>query len=194
MKILKQNSGFSLMEVMIAASLLGVVSLGVMQIIQTQTTGLKRMEVKSTEIEFINKVTMGIKTTDACRYTFVPDGTPSVSIGDEITEIKNNNNDPIYVIGGVYDAKTITINKMTLLDPDATTKVNGQGTAQLVINYTRKKIGASANPQTFEKKIAIIVRLDINGYVEECFTDKVGSIEGASKQVCEQYRKGVLTH
>lgn len=84
--ILKASQGFSLAEVMVAAGLMGVLSLGVAQIMQNQQKTLVYAETKGEELEIFNRIRILLLDKAACENTF-----KGVPLGTEIDDIKNSN-------------------------------------------------------------------------------------------------------
>ena len=69
--LLKNSHGFSLAEVMVAAGLLGVISLGVMQLMSNMTRGQKEFEQNAEMRGIIDRIAVGLQDSNTCNYSLV---------------------------------------------------------------------------------------------------------------------------
>ncbi|OUR93616.1 hypothetical protein A9Q84_19295 [Halobacteriovorax marinus] len=70
-KNLLNSSGFSLAEVMVAAAMVGVVSLGVMQLMTNMTKGQKEFEQNAEIRGIMNRISLGLQDSNTCNYSLV---------------------------------------------------------------------------------------------------------------------------
>jgi len=73
------KQGFSLVEVMIAAGMLGIVSMGVMQMMQNMNKGQKTADLKSTRAWLTYNIDQALKDSRACERTFAGKIAPGMS-------------------------------------------------------------------------------------------------------------------
>lgn len=172
MKLLKKK-GFSLAEVMIAAGMLGVVSLGVMHMNQSMQKSAVTAEVKTEEIELRNTFRMALSDLEACKKTF--DG---VNVGGDLTGIKNSSGDLTYEVGKTYGNKALTITKMSVIDrgnPDAF------GTRMVTLRTTmkkNKKMAMGSERKVFDINIRVSAASD-SAPITSCYDTSHGIISSA---------------
>lgn len=128
----KNDNGFSLPELMMAAALLGALSLGVMKLSQNGVEGVKRIESGS-QIEEIRKEILGhLSNREACLKTFalfqnfsdVVAGTTKV-----IPSIRDRNNNVRFSAGQIFPGGA----KLTSIEVKGYSAVNS--TAGLYLNF-----------------------------------------------------------
>ena len=73
---LVNNAGFSLVEVMVAAGVLGVVTMGSMQLMNTMSDGQRRMWQMLNLTDAIAEVQNAVRNQETCRATLNPAGPP----------------------------------------------------------------------------------------------------------------------
>jgi prepilin-type N-terminal cleavage/methylation domain-containing protein len=71
LKILSNKSGFSLVEVMIAMGMLGIVSWGVMSMMKNMSSNVRWMEKKSEEMELIERFKIQLRDKLVCTHTLI---------------------------------------------------------------------------------------------------------------------------
>jgi len=69
-RFLRDMNGFSLAEIMVAAGILGMISLGVMQMTQNLQKNQKKFQYDAEINDFIMKLQMGLRDKAACERTF----------------------------------------------------------------------------------------------------------------------------
>jgi prepilin-type N-terminal cleavage/methylation domain-containing protein len=70
-KKLLNSRGFTLAEVMVAAAMVGVVSLGVMQLMNNMTKGQKEFEQNAEMTQIVERIRSGLQDGDTCNYSLV---------------------------------------------------------------------------------------------------------------------------
>ena len=131
--------GFGLIEILVAASLLGIVSVGVMNLVQTATKQQKSLQSKDQQRDFTNDVKHILSNPESCKKTFFNSIVPVV-----ITEIKNANNMVAYssVVGDPNNfdkSKLLQIKSMKLENykPNSFAVAGDEGTAEFRISLVR---------------------------------------------------------
>lgn len=180
MKIFSKNqSGFSLVEIMIATAMLAGLSLGVMKTLEMMNKGQVVSDTKLEEFELKRLVATNLLDKNACNATL-----GGRSIGSNITEIKNSGGAVLYTSGLTYN-NSIEITQMTIVDkglPGA----NGSRSVDLVISAKRvKKI---LKETAKDIKIPLIVTVPMpssaTGVIISCFTNENALIDLASEKAC----------
>jgi hypothetical protein len=70
-RFLRNIEGFSLAEIMVAAGILGMISLGVMQMTQNLQKNQKKFQYDAEINEFLTRLQMGLRDKTACERTFI---------------------------------------------------------------------------------------------------------------------------
>lgn len=78
-RFLRNIDGFSLAEIMVAAGILGMISLGVMQMTQNLQKNQKKFQYDAEINDFIMKLQMGLRDKAACERTFAGGSDPANS-------------------------------------------------------------------------------------------------------------------
>jgi len=170
---MKNNKGFSLVQVMVAAGLLGGVALGVMQLSkQMQSTtimGATNLE----ENQIINHISTILLDADSCEKTFV-----GLAFGDPVESIKrvksNGEAMEVYSLGETYGNRTISLKDMKLGGKD------GEEYLELVL---RRLKSGYAGPKEIRKKIALKLVIK-DDKVVNCFSELSNVTETSVKKSC----------
>ena len=122
-KYTKSQLGLGLVEVMIAAAILGGISLVTMKVIEQGNQGVVRVEKGIDASDFDREATSFIMIKDACNNTV---GTPSLNSisgtnGIDLTEIKNDSNVVVVKVGDKRG--TVELVSMRVHSYDAVTKM-----------------------------------------------------------------------
>jgi prepilin-type N-terminal cleavage/methylation domain-containing protein len=95
----KDEKGFTLVEIIVASGLLGVLTFAVMQMNQTMMKGQATAEVKMEAIEIKRQILSNMSEKLACENTLV-----GVNLGQAAMSIKNKSNADIFSVGMKYGA------------------------------------------------------------------------------------------
>ena len=136
---IKKSNGFSLVEVMIAAGILGALSLGVVKIIDMQTASSKKMDLQLTEGEIFRRVTTNLADSDACFATLAGIKTTK--------QILKKNGMKLYKVGDKIDH--IRIKDITI------SKINGSGNKTITIELKLERLGKVSGVKVISKKFKI---------------------------------------
>jgi hypothetical protein len=178
----RNNSGFSLMEVIVAAGMMGIVSLGVVQMTSNMQKSSKTMAYKFSITQLQNRAFMVLSSPFGCANTIagaIPATATGIVIPNGISDspppagtfraaniIDQNGND-VLTVGTVYGAGSsgaLTYNGFTLFPKNATTLI-------FELNFAR--VGAVAIDKVafmtnFNKRIDITLPLGITGNITGC--------------------------
>ncbi|OIQ17192.1 MAG: hypothetical protein BM556_13345 [Bacteriovorax sp. MedPE-SWde] len=177
MKI-KNNSGFSLAEVMVAAALLGAVSLGVVRLIDNMSKSQKSFETSS-ELTLINNAIAQTLTNErACEQTF---GGVNFGVDTSVNVIRNATGTDIYRVGNNYGNRTVNLLGLDIenvtLNNDGASK---SGTFDLVVRMEKASRQAQGI-KNISKRITVSVVTNLGDAFVSCFN----SAAGATKNTCE---------
>ena len=199
MLIVKNDRGISLIQVMMALALLGVVQVAFMRMSKNQNKSVKTTEVKFESIDAVNSIKQILADKEACHNTFgIVPGTPEntgiydpnlINVGT-VTEIKSatdvvlyesNTNTELAPQIGSSKLKIISfrVNSAGLAPIGADSK----GVTEVFVNLDRGEVYGS---ETIEKKFRLNVRTDSAGLMVDCSTAQTGDgLEATAAYVCQ---------
>jgi prepilin-type N-terminal cleavage/methylation domain-containing protein len=163
---IKNEAGFTLLEIMIAVGIMGVLSLAFMNISKQSTKASAKFQSDIDATTAANEI-MGylsdplvcsLATNLGLRDTT---GLPGADVSAVFTQITRKNGSAAYVVGGgPYGSSNLMIQSYKFRDTTAddvdSTATPGQRELYLVITFNKKAINQTAvSPTTFERKIKI---------------------------------------
>lgn len=160
---IRNNKGFTLLEVVVATGLLGALALGVMSQMQLMSKGQKLAETRMEELEVRRMILTALADKVACQNTLA-----GKEIGQPLTQIKSANNSVLYEVGQNYGNNTLKISSITTQDL-ATTFADGVRLVYLIVNFQKLKSSATNN-----KSVNITFRVKAptaTGTISECYAD-----------------------
>lgn len=182
------SKGFSLVEVLIAAGMLGVISLGVMKISENQTEVQKKAEVNFEINSISNVISQNLLNGDACGYTLGVGN--SIGSGTIIPEIKSRNNTVLFNLTTPYGNNQVKINSMILnnLVTSGTGPKYGDVSLQVTFEKTSKVIHGN---KIVIKSFPLKLELDASNNLIKCYSATENAIFSAKVQSCASI-KGVF--
>lgn len=178
------GAGFTLVEVLIAAALLGGLALVIMNISREQTKAQKQTETNFEVNTIYSSIAQTLLNADACFNTLNPAG--SILAEKALTRIVDRNNTTLFLTDNTYGNNkvklvSITVKSMTFNPvPTATTKGYGNGNLSIVL----QRIGVAANPN-ITRNVPLTVEVD-NGYVvTKCYSATENAIDTAKINACQ---------
>lgn len=167
-------SGFSLVQVMIAVGLLGMIAVGVMQVSKQMQTTAVSGETSVEEIQLITHINTVLIDIDSCRETF-----RGLELGKPIDFIKRVKGSgeklEVYKAGEKYGNRTLLLKEMILSGTE--------GDEFLELTMERIKQGVSGAKE-IKKRIPLKLVLK-DGKVTDCFNDLSSVTETSIKKSCE---------
>jgi len=110
---MKNNKGFSLVQVMVAAGLMGGIALGVMQLSKQMQTTTVMGETSIEENQLYNHISTILLDSNSCEETF-----KGLTFGDSVEAIKRVKSDgnslEVYTVGGIYGNRALELEDMIL--------------------------------------------------------------------------------
>jgi hypothetical protein len=110
------QSGFSLVQVLVAVGLMGGLALAMMQLTDNQLKAQKTMEMKAEVTEVENIIRQTISDIEACRATFI-----GLAPGESVSEIRISDDmgaTPFAEVGKQFKGTNVYIKEMRLLTRD----------------------------------------------------------------------------
>lgn len=168
------EGGFSIIEVVIVLGLLGIVSLGVMKLMESQMDSMRFAESRSAEYNLVNQIRFTLHSRDACEANFV-----GKEIDTSIDEIVSASNVTLLEVGSTYD-NAIELTELYLEELDDLSS-GGFGMARLRVSMSRLP-DQRESPLRF---IDVMVGTDSSGEITRCYSDLDQMIETAKQESCE---------
>lgn len=176
-KLFKNSNGFSLMEIMVAAGLLAVISVAVMQMNKTMSRGQATAEVKMEAIEIKRQVITTLSDKRACEHTL-----KGRNLGDTIDVIKNSNNVDLFKVGNKYGNRALELAEIRIEDDGDLGSGMRQGKLYVKFN-SLKKAAYGGSEKSFETLIQVKAA-GPTAIIDECFEDSTGVISTANETTC----------
>lgn len=205
--VFRNEQGFSLVSVMISAGLLGMIAMGTMRLMKTQSRSAKTTEAKFETSQIVNDIRLVLGEKDSCRATFGiisgnpntgiydPNDTPAGSIFEIIQVVKTPSGDEerIRFVAdpnpetapqvGSTGVKLLGISLDSSnhgnIDPDST------GSTDLVVELYRGSDVYGAQRVSKRIKLNVLTSDDADGFMIDCSTAGVNSTQNISKHTCE---------
>ncbi len=174
---IKTQTGFSLLEVIIAGSLLGAISLALMQMNSNMFKGQATAKVKMEEIELRRLMISVLAEKRACENTF-----SGISVGQSVSSIKTTNNSRMFEVGKSYGSNSLQLQSMTTRDKGEV----ATGTRMIDLLVTTRKLqkqayGADVKSFTIPLKVNA---LSATALVTSCYSDENAIVSNATKEAC----------
>lgn len=125
------HNGFSLVEILIAVGLLGIISVGVMTLSKNMSTTFTQSEVRLSEIEVKQAMVTTLADRAACKKTF-----EGKNIGELVSAVKVAGGNAIFKTDEVYANRSIKILEMKTVDTGMTGS-DGLRTVNFVVTFQK---------------------------------------------------------
>ena len=176
--LLMRIRGFSIAEVMVAAGLMGLLSVGLLNITKQQAVVQKRSET-SVEINIISSlISQTLLNSGACNNTLGLGG--NVSNGKTLTAIKNRNGEVLFDTTSKYGNNTVGLQSMELSGLSVSPTTNGflYGTVKLDILFEKLSKTLSGK-KTLRKSFTVNVQLDGSSNLTKCYSATENAVDTA---------------
>ena len=174
-KFLRNIGGFGLVQVLVAAGMIGGLSLVVMQLGQMGTKTTAQSEAGLDINLFMADLDKRLKGTTMCEETFA--GTAMAATVD-ISEFTLKGN-PIF-------AENTKFGKLTIIDlllRNDNVILTGDATGTAYLEVKLKKSNASGGRELL-KKIALLIRTDASNNITTCLSDSNVIVETLKEEIC----------
>lgn len=169
--------GFSLAEVLVAAGMLGGLSLVVMNLTSQQQNSMLHMETRTEESNLLNEIRTILLKKAACEQTF-----GGLQVGASVPELKDQAGLVRYSVGQEINnyVRIIEMNTLNRTVPAG----GGRGDAlfSVVLERMRSNTGGAKAPRPLE--LLLEVTADASGNIVECFQDSENLIETSKLEAC----------
>jgi hypothetical protein len=170
MKIFNTN-GFSMLQVVVAMALAGVLGMFVLQMQTVQTKGIKTNELQLERTNVLNRMTSLFAKRDICNWNL-----KDRKAGDTLTQIIQKPGVIVYSIVNDVIPNLLRINRMTIVN-------DGNGLLSLEVQFATSNQMVLSKETT--KKIPLQTVLDVDGKIIDCYSDADNLVQTAMSMSCE---------
>jgi type II secretory pathway pseudopilin PulG len=198
LKLLRQNLGFSLVEVTVAIGLLGIASIAVMKLSDNVNEQTKKSETILSKAQFLSSLSTYLNSSLACKgdlfdKSFSTTESPLILNNWKVAGVENNPNLPIqsgrlfklfelFSLTATMDTTSPGLEKM-ILGPDTVVKTLLRVTVKLKVNQKKHNVtvasGPNANVRVYEHNFSVPVLATLAGKIKSCSGEKT------SQEICE---------
>ena len=177
---IKNENAFTIMGAIIAAGIMGALSILFMEMMQNQQSSTILMETKLLELTMYREIESYLSDKEACENTFKFKGNStspqiqrikphSTVLDKEVDTIRDSNNKRVYYKTPLYFNNSLKIKKM-MVEPKSNLldQANSKGGIDFVITLKRNKVSSSSAFSEKIYKIPIYVELNNNKEIDSC--------------------------
>jgi len=174
-------SGFSLVELMVTVGIMGVVTMGMMSMMQNQVKTIQYLEDRMAMMNLRNELALNLQSAAVCEATL-----KGVRITDNPQEIEivGKNGAPLLssVDEKMKQFETILIDKITVMNIDVP---NNLGNGWVEFKATARRTRTGGGPETFRPAVyRTRVMADSSGTILSCDADRITALD------CGKYKNG----
>ncbi len=159
------NNGFSMVQVMMAAGMMGILSLGMMKMMENQKLSLNSQRASAAAVNFYTEAKAYLGRPGYCSKNF--EGI-TLEEGDafELDNILKPNGDVLYEKGKIYESGLFRLESISTKSFERDT----ESTGLMLLNFKLDKVGKSYGGKSFTKSVKLSFNLDDKGKVLSCST------------------------
>lgn len=160
--ILKNHNGISLVGVLVALAVLGIVSLILADVFNSMFKASRSIEQKAAVIDIKRAIYNELSKVGTCTVNF--SGVDPMSGLPTPTQITNASTIPIYVVGSNYENNLIQLAALSFINwlPDAAPPSINQYTGTVDLRIGFQNLGNTIGPPAVSRTIKL--RLELNGF------------------------------
>ncbi|WP_372654047.1 hypothetical protein [Halobacteriovorax sp.] len=175
------DNGFSMVQIMMAAGMMGILSLGMMKMMENQKLSVKSLESSAAAVNFYTEAKAYLGRPGYCSKNF--EGIV-LEEGDafELDNILKANGDILYEKGQIYESGIFRLESISTKSFEKDTETSGL----MQLRFKLDKVGKSYGAKSFTKILKLSFSLDENGKVLSCSTLGSGSsfsFEGSQQSI-----------
>ena len=181
---MRNHKGFSFTEILVAAALLGGISLGVMQLMNNMQKGQKSSEIKMEVLDLRRRIVTTMADKFACEKTF-----GSKKIGDDIDVIKNAKGVIIVKKNQEVANKRLKITRIYTKDPKPPRPLgNDMREIELHVDFENLMKNHSYGAKKTFSTLMTVEATGPNATITRCFDDRenavMTAINEAGGEIC----------
>jgi type II secretory pathway pseudopilin PulG len=173
--LIKNQNGFSLLQVIVAAGLMSMLSLALMNTMESAQKNVHHAEDKAELLNFVYRMNTNFLDETACNNTF---GGLSVSKGEtiDIDTIKSKNNSILAALDQVIPGRGYLIQDMYL-----NRTANDESMLTMVFEKQSKR---SFGVMSLTRDFPLNINYDDVNMITSCYSDEKNTVDTAVKQAC----------
>lgn len=158
------NSGFSMVQVMMAAGMMGVLSLGIMKLMDNQRKSAKAIKSSAEAHSFYLEAKAYMARPGYCKKNFLG---LKIAEGDEfvLEDILKSNGKTLYKPGQIF-GRSLRLESISTANFEKDTEF----TALMDLRFKLDKIGKSYGAKGYTRILKLNLSLDKDGSVKDCST------------------------
>jgi len=184
-KYFRNKDGFSLAELLIAAGLMGALSLAFAGLMKSQTSSQMKVASDSEITTLVSVITQSLLNDKSCTNTFK--SISNIKTATSLSGIYNRVDEEILKSGvkyenGVY-INSFALENLTLTPDPIPVGQSGFGEIDVVINFEKKSkmvLGA----KTMQKKVRVSLEVDDSYKPVKCYAATENAINSSKDQMC----------
>ncbi len=173
--LFRNDAGFSLAELVVAVGVVGVISIGIIQLVEKQSKIQKKAEIDFEVNSLSTSIAQYLRSSDNCKATLTGVGTiiNNRSIPAIIRVKRGGGTSKIFKVGEKYAKGSVTLKKITVTDlvtnpSPIPAGMTGFGELFLQVDFDLKSKIISFNKASISKKIPLKVSLDSGLQIVQC--------------------------
>lgn len=182
---IRSKQGFSLVGIMIATALMGVLSLGIIEITQQQSKAYKQATTRFEVNSLSSAMGMLMMNSIACTNSLGGAGT-NLANGQQVV-IRSPEGVALFSTNDSYQNNTVTIESLTIQN----LSVVGQTASMNIVASFRQAQSPLLPGLSIQRRFPIMAHLDAGGLLEVCYSVEGEAVLTARKLSCEKDLKGI---
>lgn len=184
MKLLKNKLGFSLLELMIVAGMIGGMALTITKLGEMGNRSVKTNEYMFEKNSFVQEIERYLLNKDICEATFK--GASLSGAPNEVKEIKSQAGRLLFEVGQVYGNRMVGFKSLSLQPEDPKPHANTSVMASVLVEL--EKIPQQAyGADTETRKFSIQLKMDGSEKVETCYSATDNAVDTARRMTCADF-------
>lgn len=172
-----RSGGFGLVQVMVAAGLVGGLAIVIMNLNKLGLSASSKAESNQEVLFFVDDLDKRMKGTEMCKETFAGQ---AMATEMNLTELTFNGN-PLFPVNSKVGAGKVTVLSYRLVNDSVPIGGEGSGTAYLEMEL--KKSNASGG-RVVNKRLALFLSTDTAGNIVDCVSDLNSLILNIKTELC----------
>jgi hypothetical protein len=170
MKIFNK-SGFSMLQVVLAMGLAGVLGMFILQMQNVQNKGIKTNELQLERTNVLNRMTSLFAKRDICNLNF-----KNKKAGDTLTQVLQKAGSVVFSVTQDVIPGLLRIDRMTIV-------TDSGGLLSLDVQFSSTNQMVLSKETT--KRIPLQTVLDVDGKIIDCYSDEDNLVQTAMSLTCE---------
>ncbi len=182
---LKNNKGFTLVEVLIVAGLLAGLSLVLMNINKQQAVSQKKAETSIEMTSVHSAIVANLLNSESCTKTLAPSGDIRSAT---LTEIRNRRDEVIYNTTDIYNnlikIESMDIEGVSILPAVIPAGTKGYGELSIRFTYEKTAKILPGTAKTLSYVLPLRVEVDETYKVTRCYASTENAVDTAKNESC----------